>query len=142
MKKCLGPATTLYGTVALSFVIPSEAEGSAVPRTSPGNVFLESVAERFPSRAQPCWKVRSPALVSLRNRMCRLRLAFRERPGEQHTSTTGQQILAPVELIRNRRTGDFRSRSGMPKRLPGSRIQGKKVSWNVTGKREAGVGGQ
>jgi hypothetical protein len=29
-EKRLGPATTLYGTVALSFVIPSEAEGSAV----------------------------------------------------------------------------------------------------------------
>jgi hypothetical protein len=26
----LGPATTLYGTAALSFVIPSVAEGSAV----------------------------------------------------------------------------------------------------------------
>jgi hypothetical protein len=36
-EKRLGSATTLYGTVALSFVIPSEAEGSAVPRTSPGN---------------------------------------------------------------------------------------------------------
>jgi hypothetical protein len=36
-KKRLGSATTLYGTVALSFVIPSEAEGSAVLRTSPGN---------------------------------------------------------------------------------------------------------
>jgi hypothetical protein len=33
----LGSATTLYGTVALSFVIPSEAEGSAVLRTSVGN---------------------------------------------------------------------------------------------------------
>jgi hypothetical protein len=32
-----GPATTLYGIVTLSFVIPSEAEGSAVPRTFPGN---------------------------------------------------------------------------------------------------------
>ena len=30
-EKRLGPATTLYGAVALSFVIPSEAEGSAVP---------------------------------------------------------------------------------------------------------------
>jgi hypothetical protein len=29
-EKRLGPATTFYGTVALSFVIPSEAEGSAV----------------------------------------------------------------------------------------------------------------
>jgi len=29
-EKRRGPATTLYGTVALSFVIPSEAEGSAV----------------------------------------------------------------------------------------------------------------
>ncbi len=28
-----------HGSVALSFVIPSEAEGSAVPRTSLGNVF-------------------------------------------------------------------------------------------------------
>jgi hypothetical protein len=35
--KCLGSATTLYGTVALSFVIPSEAEGSAVPQAYPGN---------------------------------------------------------------------------------------------------------
>jgi hypothetical protein len=32
--------TTFHRKVALSFVIPSEAEGSAVPRTSPGNVFL------------------------------------------------------------------------------------------------------
>jgi len=38
-EKRLGPATTLYGAVALSFVIPSEAEGSAVPRTFRGNVF-------------------------------------------------------------------------------------------------------
>jgi hypothetical protein len=29
-EKRLGPATTLHRTVALSFVIPSEAEGSAV----------------------------------------------------------------------------------------------------------------
>ena len=43
-EKRLGPATTLYGTVALSFVIPSEAEGSAVPRTSLGNVFRQSAA--------------------------------------------------------------------------------------------------
>jgi hypothetical protein len=31
-EKRLGPATTLYRTVALPFVIPSAAEGSAVPR--------------------------------------------------------------------------------------------------------------
>jgi hypothetical protein len=43
-EKRLGPATTLYGTVALSFVIPSEAEESAVQRTFRGNVFLESAA--------------------------------------------------------------------------------------------------
>ena len=36
-EKRLGPATTLYGTVALSFVIPSEGEGSAVLRTFRGN---------------------------------------------------------------------------------------------------------
>jgi hypothetical protein len=33
-------ATTFYATVALSFVIPSEAEGSAVLRTLRGNIFL------------------------------------------------------------------------------------------------------
>ena len=33
-EKRLGAATTLYATVALSFVIPSVAEGSAVPSTS------------------------------------------------------------------------------------------------------------
>jgi hypothetical protein len=32
MKNGLGPATTFYGTAALSFVIPSEAERSAVPQ--------------------------------------------------------------------------------------------------------------
>jgi hypothetical protein len=37
LKKYLGSATTLYGTIALSFVIPSEAEGSAVLQMSPGN---------------------------------------------------------------------------------------------------------
>jgi hypothetical protein len=35
--KRLGAATAVHGTVALSFVIPSEAEGSAVPRTFLGN---------------------------------------------------------------------------------------------------------
>jgi hypothetical protein len=47
-EKRLGPATTLYGTKALSLVIPpapacrgSEAEGSAVPRTFRGNVFRQ-----------------------------------------------------------------------------------------------------
>jgi hypothetical protein len=44
--KRLGPTTIFYGTVALSFVIPSEAEGSAVLRTFRGNVFRQSVAER------------------------------------------------------------------------------------------------
>jgi hypothetical protein len=39
VEKRLGPVTTLYGNVAPSFVIPSEAEGSAVPRTFRGNVF-------------------------------------------------------------------------------------------------------
>src|ERR1700677_2630520 len=33
------PATALHGSVALPFVIPSAAEGSAVPRTFAGNVF-------------------------------------------------------------------------------------------------------
>jgi hypothetical protein len=37
--------TTVHRKVALSFVIPSEAEGSAVPRTFPGNVFRPDAAE-------------------------------------------------------------------------------------------------
>jgi hypothetical protein len=45
-EKSLRPATTLYRTVAPSFVIPSEAEGSAVPRTFRGHVFRQSAAER------------------------------------------------------------------------------------------------
>jgi hypothetical protein len=43
-EKRLGPATTFYATVALSFVVPSEAEGSAVPRTFRENVFRQSAA--------------------------------------------------------------------------------------------------
>jgi hypothetical protein len=45
MKNVLCPATAFHGSVALPFVIPSEAEGSAVPRTSLGNVFRPSVAQ-------------------------------------------------------------------------------------------------
>jgi hypothetical protein len=41
-EKSLRPATTLYRTVAPSFVIPSEAEGSAVPRTFPGKCFTRA----------------------------------------------------------------------------------------------------
>jgi hypothetical protein len=69
-EKSLRPATTLYRTVALSFVIPpapvcrgSEAdlsglavEGSAVPRNFLGNVFRQSAAQwrnpRFPYTSQ------------------------------------------------------------------------------------------
>ena len=50
----LRSATNLYGTVALSFVIPSEAEGSAVPRTSPGNAKSYNstkLESRLPRRA-------------------------------------------------------------------------------------------
>jgi hypothetical protein len=39
MKDVFCPATTLHRSVTLPFVIPSAAEGSAVPRTTPGNVF-------------------------------------------------------------------------------------------------------
>jgi hypothetical protein len=38
-SQCLSSADNFHGTVALSFVIPSEAEGSAVLRIFPGNVF-------------------------------------------------------------------------------------------------------
>jgi hypothetical protein len=42
MKNTFCPPTALLGSIALPFVIPSVAEGSAVPRTIPGNVFRQS----------------------------------------------------------------------------------------------------
>ena len=39
MKNTFGVATAPHGSVALSFVIPSAAEGSAVLQARPGNVF-------------------------------------------------------------------------------------------------------
>jgi hypothetical protein len=42
MKNAFCSATALYGSAALPFVIPSAAEGSAVPRTFLGNVFRQS----------------------------------------------------------------------------------------------------
>jgi hypothetical protein len=53
-EKRLGPATPLYETVTVSFVIPSEAEGSAVPRTSPGSDEFRpptKLSSRLPRRA-------------------------------------------------------------------------------------------
>jgi hypothetical protein len=65
-EKRLGPATTLYATVVLSFVIPTGAEGPAVPRTFRGNVFLKSVAEW-----RDLWFTRRP------HRLCRHQIATR-----------------------------------------------------------------
>jgi hypothetical protein len=44
MKNCFHSATALHGSATLPFVIGSEAEGSAVQRTSRGNVFRQSEA--------------------------------------------------------------------------------------------------
>jgi hypothetical protein len=45
-------ATALHGSVALPFVIPSVAEGSAVQRTFPGNVFRPKLPQnRHPERS-------------------------------------------------------------------------------------------
>jgi hypothetical protein len=41
LKNAFRPVTTVHGSVALPFVIPNEAEGSAVPQTIPGNVFRQ-----------------------------------------------------------------------------------------------------
>jgi hypothetical protein len=45
MKNASVQQPPVYRTVALSFVIPSEAEGSAVPQTFRGNVFRQTEAE-------------------------------------------------------------------------------------------------
>jgi hypothetical protein len=47
MTNTFRPANALHGSVALPFVIPSEAEGSAVLQARPGNVFRHSVLEMF-----------------------------------------------------------------------------------------------
>jgi len=41
MKNTFYPAVALHGSIALPFVIPSAAEGSAVLRPNPGNVFRQ-----------------------------------------------------------------------------------------------------
>jgi hypothetical protein len=46
-EKCLGRATTFYRTVTLSFVIPSEAEGPAVPRTFVEMFFREPLPTKL-----------------------------------------------------------------------------------------------
>jgi hypothetical protein len=51
MKKRIGPATTLYGTVALSFVIPSEAEGTAVSSQPPMLQLEDELSSRLSRRA-------------------------------------------------------------------------------------------
>jgi hypothetical protein len=52
MKNAFYPATALHGSVALPFVIPSEAEGSAVLRTIPGNAFFDRVYPCSPQRTR------------------------------------------------------------------------------------------
>jgi hypothetical protein len=51
--KKIGSATTPYGTAAPSFVIPSKAEGSAVPRTFRGNAefYLQTKLSSRPERS-------------------------------------------------------------------------------------------
>jgi 23S rRNA (pseudouridine1915-N3)-methyltransferase len=46
---CRCPTTPLFGSATLSFVIPSEAEGSAVLRTCLGNVFSTVARKVIPS---------------------------------------------------------------------------------------------
>jgi hypothetical protein len=46
MKNRFHEATALHGSATLPFVIPSEVEGSAVQRTSRGNVLRQSAAQR------------------------------------------------------------------------------------------------
>jgi len=43
----------LHSSVAFSFVIPSEAEGSAVPRTPPGNVGNSEIRVRTYAQMEP-----------------------------------------------------------------------------------------
>jgi hypothetical protein len=52
MKNAFCSATAFHGNATPPFVIPSAAEGSAVPRTFRGNVFRQGITKgrdlRFP----------------------------------------------------------------------------------------------
>jgi hypothetical protein len=54
MESVFCPAAIFHGSVALPFVIPSEAEGSAVLRTLTGNVF---------AKKNRSWQKPTPATV-------------------------------------------------------------------------------
>jgi hypothetical protein len=61
-----GPATTFHAIATLSFVFPSEAEGSAALRTPLGNVLTSCVVERFavsfPILTRTLWPPKSSPL--------------------------------------------------------------------------------
>ena len=61
-EKRLGSATTLHQTAALPFVIPSEAEGSAVPRTLRGSV-ESSLHTELSSRPWESWACGPPKVM-------------------------------------------------------------------------------
>jgi hypothetical protein len=56
MKNAFGSETALHRSVALSFVIPSEAEGSAVPRTFPGKADLGAQQNCHLDRSVAQWR--------------------------------------------------------------------------------------
>jgi hypothetical protein len=65
MKKGFRPETTFHKTVALSFVIPSEAEGSAVLRDPSWICFLTERQRRVPHISlvfREMWDTTAPSL--------------------------------------------------------------------------------
>jgi hypothetical protein len=73
LEKHLDPATTFYETVTLSFVIPSEAEGSAIPRTFRGNAEIcpqTKLSSRLPRRAVGPERTRISCHAALETTAC------------------------------------------------------------------------
>jgi hypothetical protein len=70
VKNAFCPATTLHGSVTLPFVIPSVAEGSAVLRTIPGNIFRQSVAKWRDLLFLSEITSHTPSLALVRARLC------------------------------------------------------------------------
>ena len=70
-----------------------------------------------------------PELCALEDGSLRLRKC----PCEQYAAAAGQQVLATVELVRDRRTHDARARARVPKRFAVARVQRQEIAHRIAG---------
>src|ERR1700761_2449240 len=85
--------TTTVRTSVIFIMVCTANKGTTAPHLKTFRTNRQKGEEMWGTRR--CWQV-SRFLV----RLCD-RTAFRQRPGEQHTSAAGEQVLAPIKLISN-----------------------------------------